>query len=462
MPPQFATLLTLAAILYLFRREHATKAAGVSRAIWLPYAWMFIAGSRFVSQWLNPDATLASAEAYLEGSPLDRAVFLVLIMLGVVVLIRRNLDWRALFRRNIWVLLFLLYGLTSILWSDYPYVAFKRWIKSLGTPVMALIILTERRPFEALGWLMRRLSYVLLPVSILYIKYYPELGRQYHMGRPMFTGVASQKNGLGQLCLVFGMYYCWDLLFGRDSMNRPIKWRRFTPHVVMLSILAWLLHMADSSTSLMSLIIAIGILVVSRVPSVSRAPGKIVRVMLVAGLVAVVVEVGFNISAQVIALLGRDPTLTTRVPMWYSLLAMAGNPWFGVGYESFWLGARLPVLLEMFGVKQAHNGYLETYLNIGLVGLILMVALMLSALVNVRNHMKTEYGFSVLRLTLVVVVAVYSWTEAVLYGVSNMWLLLIIASLDTKGVFVDANDTHPRRLRQSFAPETGMEPCSAK
>ena len=35
------------------------------------------------------------------------------------------------------------YGLLSVLWSDFPLIAGKRWIKTLGHPVMALIILTE-------------------------------------------------------------------------------------------------------------------------------------------------------------------------------------------------------------------------------------------------------------------------------------------------------------------------------
>ena len=40
------------------------------------------------------------------------------------------------------------------------------------------------------------------------------------------------------------------------------------------------------------------------------------------------------------------------------------NPIIGFGYESFWLGDRLQYMAEHWGItSQAHNGYLEMYLN---------------------------------------------------------------------------------------------------
>jgi len=90
---------------------------------------------------------------------------------------------------------------------------------------MALVILTERRPYEALGFVMRRLAFVLMPLSVLFIRFYPELGRQYHQGIPMLTGVAFSKNSLGQLCMLLGIYFCWELLLGRlkpTTSARPL------------------------------------------------------------------------------------------------------------------------------------------------------------------------------------------------------------------------------------------------
>ena len=75
---------------------------------------------------------------------------------------------------------FIVYCLLSILWSDFPFVSFKRWIKVLGHPIMVLVIFTEPDPKEALVRLMKRCAYIVLPVSILWMKYYPNLGRTCH------------------------------------------------------------------------------------------------------------------------------------------------------------------------------------------------------------------------------------------------------------------------------------------
>src|SRR4051812_3288885 len=141
---------------------------------------MFLAGSRWVSSWFRLSGPLSSVDAYAEGSPVDRAVFFALIIWGVIVLARRSLNWSGLMRRNIWIVLYLSFCLASVVWTDEPFILVKRWIKDLGNPIMALIILTETRPYVAVGTTLRRLAFLLLPLSVMFIRYYPDLGRSYH------------------------------------------------------------------------------------------------------------------------------------------------------------------------------------------------------------------------------------------------------------------------------------------
>ena len=76
-----------------------------------------------------------------------------------------------------------------------------------------------------------------------------------------------------------------------------------------------------------------------------------------------------------IQLLGKDPTLTDRTLLWAELLKVDINPLFGTGFESFWLGERFRSFTasHWWAPNEAHNGYLETYLNLGLVGLFLLI-----------------------------------------------------------------------------------------
>jgi len=49
------------------------------------------------------------------------------------------------------------------------------------------------------------------------------------------------------------------------------------------------------------------------------------------------------------------------------------NPLFGAGFESYWLGERTAKMWAMpefwWHPNEAHNGYLELYLNLGIIGL---------------------------------------------------------------------------------------------
>ena len=147
-----------------------------------------------MSSWLDVRPSFASVSSYSEGSPVDRAVFLALIVAGIYVLARRQINWGTLLRKNSLLALYFLYCLASILWADEPFVAFKRWFKDLGNPVMALVILTTPNPREALTLTLRRLSFLWLPASVLFVKYYPELGRAYHVdGSPMYIGIGTPE-----------------------------------------------------------------------------------------------------------------------------------------------------------------------------------------------------------------------------------------------------------------------------
>src|SRR5262249_38174365 len=117
-------------------------------------------------------------------------------------------------RNNRWLVIFLVYCFLAILWSDFPLSSFKRWTKVIGHPIMALVIFSEPDFVEALQRLMKRCSYIVVPISILFIKYYPEWGRGFSewTGAPTNGGITGGKNALGWDCLVFGYFYVWYLL----------------------------------------------------------------------------------------------------------------------------------------------------------------------------------------------------------------------------------------------------------
>jgi len=84
----------------------------------------------------------------------------------------------------------------------------------------------------------------------------------------------------------------------------------------------------------------------------------------------------------------------------------------GTGYESFWLGERLYQVWVATGfVTQAHNGYLEVYLNLGLVGLCILVFLLLSS----YRRICKSFTHSAVLAPLVLA----SWTLALFYNITE-------------------------------------------
>jgi O-antigen ligase len=469
-----ATVVCVLFIGYLFWTD-LRRPDSPSKALWVPLAWMFLAGSRFVSSWLNLGPSFASASDYAEGSPVDAAVFFTLIVAGIVILARRKIDWPRLLLNNKWIVLYLLFCLASMAWSDEPTLLMKRWVKDLGNPIMALVILTERRPYEAVGVVLRRLAFLLLPLSVLFIKYYPELGRAYKAdGSPMFTGVGHQKNDLGLMCLLAGIYVFWELLqrsrprrLGRaHPVHGNAQLRGFTSSgfrgftrglgrrvralvgaargnrhpgfmqqhkiiaVVLTGMLAWLLSMSDSQTSLVCLVAAVLLLLLGRTPFMARRPATIFGVLLSAMAIWPLVEV-LHLKELTLGFLGRDPSLTNRTVIWQTLERFDMNPFVGVGFMSFWTGARLEALWRQVGtINQAHNGYLEQYLNLGYIGVAFIAVIVLSGLLRVRRHLNDDPAAGMLRLSFIVSAVLYNYTEASFYGMNNMWMLLLLGCLE--------------------------------
>src|SRR5215472_459776 len=146
MPPILAVLLWFILLLALFHFD-STKDSKTSAAVWIPITWMFIISSRLPSQWLGTGGGPA-IKAYEEGNPLDRTIFLILMVLAIGVLVARSFKWSRFFSRNLFLTAFLAYALLSLLWSDLPFLTFKKWFRDLGNYLVVLVVLSDPFPLE--------------------------------------------------------------------------------------------------------------------------------------------------------------------------------------------------------------------------------------------------------------------------------------------------------------------------
>src|SRR6266550_115122 len=432
LPPSVASCLTVAFIVFLFRRDIREK-ADVSGALWLPLIWLIISCSRGLSLWLNIfGIQVSGATSVEEGSPLDAWFFLILIAMGLYVLSKRGVRLSEIVSNNQWLTIFLLYCLISIIWSDFPFVALKRWIKILGHPIMALIVLTEPNPKEAVIRLIKRCAYVVVPVSILFIKYYPELGRAFEpwSGLAINTGITTDKNALGADCLILGFFFFWYLL--QTWKTERDTWRRNELWLIAGFLIGiwWLFSQAHSATSVTSLFIAILVVVFVGIRSIDKR--FIGTYMLAALVLLIIAELTFGISGRFSEGLGRGSGLSGRTLLWTELLKLDTNPILGTGFESFWLGKRPEKLEGIFYYipNQAHNGYLETYLTLGLIGVFLLLGLFVATFRKIRLELFRNFEWGRYRLGFLVAVILYNWTEAGFKTVNPIWFVFYLIALD--------------------------------
>jgi len=427
VPPLLATLLfTIAtAGLFLLDRDRDTR---TSLALSLPVVWLALGGSGNVSQWFGAPLLTNSPDDYLDGSPLDRAILTGLIMVGVMVLVARGRRSEEVLRRNAPLLVFFLYCAASAVWSDFPVVALKRWTKALGNVVMILVVLTDPDSDSSVKKFLARTAFLLIPSSVLLIKYYPQLSRYYDKwdGTAYYLGVSSDKNMLGGICLVMGLGVLWRFL---DALGETMhRGRQCLVYGTVLAMNLWLLQLANSATSLACFVLGATLIAILRLFRRER-PGIVHLMVSGMAVVALAVYLFPDAFAFLVGSMGRNTTLTGRTELWSDLLRMDTHPLVGAGFESFFLGDRLEYLWSKYWwhPNEAHNGYLETYLTLGGVGLCLLAWLIIAGYRNALNAYRSDPRLGTLRLAFLVVAVIYNTTEAAFKVMNPVWIVFLLA-----------------------------------
>lgn len=441
MNPSLASLICSCGIAGLFYLDR-DKAIRTSKALWLPTIYLWIIGSRPVSVWLGIYEP-GSGKTELDGSPTDAAIYGLLLVAAIVVLVLRSRQTQRFLAANWLILIYSFYCLISVAWSFHPDVAFKRWIKAFDDPAMCLVIITEPQPIEALKRLISRVGFILLPTSLLLIKYYGDLGRKYTPdGVLTNTGVTTNKNMLGVMLFIVSLYTLWRVISLLRARNQPGRGRHLLAQGTLLAFGVALLAMADSKTSIACFILGGGLVVATGLRAIRSRPGRVhalcLGVFLVGGL-----TMFLGGESGVTQAMGRKPDLSGRTDIWGALIAAAPDPIFGAGFESFWISpsvVKFQQTLKSEGwahpeqLNEAHDGYLEVYMNLGLVGVALISLVLVSGYRYAIRAFRRSPSLGGLLIAYVVVAVFYSITEAGFRLLFYPWIFLLLTVFAASGV----------------------------
>jgi len=404
-----------------FVLEARARDKDVSSAAWLPLFWIVICASRSVSQWLSILGigyfnAVDYGHADANGSSIDKIVLTIAIVLGLFIICRRRGALRRLVNGNKPLFVFVAFLGMTVLWSDIPEASFRRWIRLMGSLVIAGVLIVEPDPITSLRVVLRRFAYFAIPLSVLFVKYLPNLGTLYTaLGERMWVGIALMKNGLGHLCLVTSFVLIWEVIIGsrlgKSGMTRP----RVFFDLMILAMSLWLLKGpggSNSSAALGCLILGTLMLACSRLPVVKT---NFRRIGLFAGIAATyfwLAQSTFGVVEGIVTSLGRNMTFTDRTPLWSTLVDLGStNLLGGFGYGGFWTDERAAYVATKAGTfRQAHNGYLEIFIEGGVVAIVLLCVALVSVFRSIQRS--SDYESGVFRLCLFTIVLLANVTES--------------------------------------------------
>ena len=417
-------------------------------ALWLPVVWLWIVGSRPVSDWLGiwfGWGGLGSGQgldAQLDGSSVDAVVFLVLSIAAIAVLFGRGRRAALLLKASSPLLIYFLYCLISCCWSPFPDVAFKRWTKDVGDLAMVLVVATDPEPIAALRRVFSRVGFILLPASILFMRY-TSLGQAYDPGGGQtYTGVTTNKNTLGIITYVILLGAIWSffhLFRAKRSLNRT---RQLIARGVLVVIGIAVLYEARSQTSNACAMLGAFLILVTSLTYFRRRPGR-VHVLVLAILAAGCITMLSGGEATVAGAFGKDSNLSDRTAIWAAVIPVCPNPVIGAGFESFWNGYGKFVTKGLskyeIGLNEAHDGYIEVYLNLGWVGVGLIAMLLFTGYRRAWASFRINSEVGSLMLAYVATLAIYNVTEAGFRILMPTWIFFLLVFVGSRRIASSVN-----------------------
>jgi O-antigen ligase len=165
--------------------------------------------------------------------------------------------------------------------------------------------------------------------------------------------------------------------------------------------------------------------------------------------------------SEILVFLGKDPTLTGRTDIWkLAVVSAMKSPLFGYGYRAFWTGLKgesaFIALMEKWTVPGAHNGFLETWLDLGLIGLGMVLITMVVAFRDAVNCFR--YGATPLvrwYVSILVMTVVTNMAEMTLmYPNYLTWIMYVLACV---GLAHESKQITSRRRREEPATPAAVD-----
>lgn len=359
---------------------------------------------------------------YVEGNGLTQGLLFAVYLVSVGLLLIRPVAPLRLAKgaRLLWLLLGL--AVVSILWSGSPEISFRRIVALLGSAVFGLYLGT-RYSRVALLRVLLGVSVVAMAFSLLVCLALPAYGVD---ETGAWQGVFDHKNHLGSFMALAAAVW----------LLHAVRFRHYRPLALGLTAVSGVLVMlSQSATAVVILATLLAVLLLLWLWRLDfRLTLPILGSIAVAGGYAAITVA--TAPDGLLALLGKNATFTGRTPLWALVWeAIQTRFWFGYGYGGFWLGLDGPSAPIWFATgwnpPTAHNGFLDLMLDLGVVGFVVFILLLLGNLRRAWVLTRRERGFdAVFPLVFMVFLLVSNLTESYLVTYNTLsWVFYVAITI---------------------------------
>jgi len=329
------------------------------------------------------------------------------------------------------VFLFVFLAAVSSFWSLVFEITLYKVFVLLATTFLAIYVgrlLGLRGLLNALAWFLGAVSVACLAFVI----FLPKIGI---MSDPFYQGawegIFWHRNYMGCfLALTIAVFLLKLLNWKRLSLKSKVA----NSLIILLAL--YLLVKSKSATAIISAAVLITFCLIVAAWLKWGHHLKLVHYIIIVSVLAVVVLLVLTNINFVFGLLGRNTSLTGRVPLWNYLIqnVISKRPILGYGYGAIWNleGFRNQLSISQnWGVQVliGDNGLIDIGLHLGLIGIVLIIGLILAGFVRgIKYLIREKTLVSVLPVALLVFVAVANISLSLMLESETFLWAIVVAS----------------------------------
>jgi exopolysaccharide production protein ExoQ len=375
----------------------------------------------------------AGAAGAGEGSTLRQLAWSMIFISAAFVWLRSARFEESLRGTPASLLALIIYCIVSVIWSEDPSVSAKRVIQIVGVFVVALSFVWDRfnrNSFENSSKA-TILFIILLATSFSFA----------------FSSFAFSENGLRAFMATknnYGQFLAFaSILFLANAIGSSGLTRRMYVTITIVALVQ--LGMTRSMTAIVALVVIWTLLSVywlsKKVHPSWLVPALVVTMFFVAFLQTIAIAYGIPSFSDVVAgsatTIGRDITLSGRVYLWELMFdQISRHPFFGTGYGAFWLGlsgdsGQIAYLVKWGYPGQAHNGYIDVINELGIVGFVILLWLMIDHGRRLISVAKRSGKVALFHAMIFGFVIVSNLAEAIILRTTHvLWIVAVISIVE--------------------------------